>query len=59
MSNVCKLARPLIVRVISLQSPHPVTRAPIITVASILSPLLARSLEMGLERGISGSGTSL
>lgn len=41
MSNVCKLARPLIVRVSSSQSPHPVTLAPVITVASILCPLSA------------------
>lgn len=36
MSNVCKLARPLIVRIISLQPLHPVTLVPIITLASVL-----------------------
>lgn len=59
MSNVCKLARTLIVRIISLQSLHPVTLVPIITLASILLPLFACSLELGLEGGTSEAGTSL
>lgn len=39
LSNVCQLASPLIVRIISLQSLHPVTPVPIITLASILLSL--------------------
>lgn len=43
MSNVCKLARLLIVRIISLQSLRPVTLVPIITLASMLLPLFTYS----------------
>lgn len=59
MSNVCKLARPLIVRIISLQSLHPVTLLLIIALASIPLLLFARSPEMGLEGGTSEAGMSL
>ena len=51
MSNVCKLARLLIVCIISLQSLHLVTLVPIITLAPILLPLFACSPEEGLEEG--------
>lgn len=59
MSNVCKLARLLIVRIISLQSLHPVTLLLIIALASIPLLLFACSPEMGLEGGTSEAGTSL
>lgn len=59
MSNVCKLARLLTVRIISLQSLHLVTLVPITTLAPILVPLFACSPEEGLEGGTSEAGTSL
>ena len=48
-SSVCRLARLLIVNIISSQSLHPVTLVPVMTLAPVFLPLFACSPEMHLE----------